>query len=132
MSRYTVLRASRTVNPAVIEAVTKEAGAVALSEADTPDEWAALMASEILVEDYAPPARVPAAVTPLQARKALRRAGLLVTVTSAVQAAGEEAQEEWDYAVEVRRDNARLVAIAAAAGMTEADIDDLFRLAATL
>lgn len=57
MSRYTVLRANRTVNPAVIEAVTKEAGAVALSEADTPDEWAALMASGLDIAPYAPQLR---------------------------------------------------------------------------
>jgi len=75
---------------------------------------------------------VPKAVSPLQARKALRQAGMMSTITAALSAADEETREAWEYATEIRRDNVLLSAVAAGAGMTDEQIDDLFRLAATL
>jgi hypothetical protein len=75
---------------------------------------------------------VPESVTPLQARKALRSAGLLPQVQEAIAAAGEEAQEEWDFALEVRRDHALLNSIAADLGLDSEGIDDLFRAAVLL
>src|SRR5690606_6788891 len=60
----------------------------------------------------APPPPVPASVTPLQARRALRQAGLLVTVEAQIATMGEEAVEAWEYAVAIDRDNPLLLAAA--------------------
>lgn len=75
---------------------------------------------------------VPRAVTPLQARKALRAAGLLAAVETAVDAAGEEIREAWDYALEVRRNDPMLNAVAVDLEMSAADLDALFIAAAAL
>jgi hypothetical protein len=78
----------------------------------------------------ASPAPVPETVTPLQARRALRAAGLLATVEALMASAPEEAREAWEYAVEIRRDDATLAALAAQIGLTAPQLDDLFRDAA--
>jgi hypothetical protein len=75
---------------------------------------------------------VPESVTPLQARKALRAAGLLPQVLEAIAAAGEEARDEWEYALEVRRDNPLLISVATDLGLDGEGIDDLFRSAVLL
>ncbi|MBC9176757.1 hypothetical protein [Pseudoroseomonas ludipueritiae] len=79
------------------------------------------------VEAVPPP--VPMSLTPLQARRALRQAGLLAQIETAIAAEGEEAQEEWDYALEIRRDNSTLLTVAAKIGMSDSEIDALFRAA---
>lgn len=80
--------------------------------------------------DAKPP--VPASVTPLQMRKALRHLGLKATVDAYVATLDEEAAEEWEYALAIERGNATLQAAAAGLGMTEEQADDLFRLAASM
>ena len=80
--------------------------------------------------DDAPP--VPESVTPRQARLALLGAGLLDAVNAAVAAAGTQAQIDWDYALEIKRSNPLIASMAAGLGLTSAQIDDLFRTAATL
>jgi hypothetical protein len=77
------------------------------------------------------PPPVPAFVTPLQMRRALLQQGLLDDVEEFVQSADLEARMAWEYAVEIRRTDALIVHAASALGKTEAEIDDLFRLAAT-
>lgn len=77
-------------------------------------------------------ATVPFSVTPLQIRKALRQVGLKAAVDGYLATLPEEVAEEWEYALEVRRDNPTLLAAADALGMSEAQADDLFRLAASL
>ena len=71
-----------------------------------------------------------------QARLALLQAGKLADVTTAINAlpspAKEAAQIEWEYATEVRRDSALMQQLAAAIGLTEADLDALFTQAVTL
>ena len=74
---------------------------------------------------------VPKTVTPLQIRKALRQTGLKADVDAYVATLDEEEREEWVYCTVVRRDHAVLNAGAMALGKTSADLDDLFRLAAT-
>jgi hypothetical protein len=76
------------------------------------------------------PDPVPASVSPRQARTALRAAGLLSAVNAAVAAAGEQAQIDWDYALEVRRDNPLIASMAAGLNLTSEQVDDLFRAAA--
>ena len=79
-----------------------------------------------------PPEPVPVAVTPLQARRALRAAGLLDAVGVVIAGAAVEEQETWEYAILIPRNDATLNQIADALGMTQAQIDELFIAAATL
>lgn len=82
-----------------------------------------------------PPAAKPAApeiVSARQARLALLRAGLLDAVETAVAGMSAEVRLTWEYAVEIRRDDPLLVNLATMLGLTEAQIDDLFLLAASL
>ena len=99
----------------------------------TPEEFATLNAQW----HPATPAAVPVSVTPRQAKLALLSAGLLDAVEAAIEAIADPAtkrvaQIEWEYAQEVRRDWPLLNQVAAGMGMTDAQIDDLFNLAATL
>lgn len=84
----------------------------------------------------APPVVVPQSVTMRQARLALHAAGLLAGVDAAIASMQEPAKTaaaiEWEYASEVERNAGLVPAMAAALGMSEADIDDLFITAATL
>lgn len=72
---------------------------------------------------------VPSSVTPIQMRKALRLSGLKASVDAALSQADETVQEEWEYATEVLRTDANLIAVAYSIGKTDADIDALFVLA---
>lgn len=79
----------------------------------------------------APPV-VPASVSPRQARLALLRAGLLDQVEAAIKAGTKQAQIEWEFGLEVRRDHEWLAAVAGQLGLSDAQVDDLFRAAAAL
>ncbi len=78
------------------------------------------------------PAAVPEHVTMAQARLALLQSGLLSQVEAAVVAAGEAAKIQWEYSTVVRRNSDLVLALSAGLGLTSAQLDDLFRLAATL
>jgi hypothetical protein len=81
------------------------------------------------------PQPVPAEVTMRQARLALLEAGKLGAVASAIAALASPAKEaagiEWEYSNSVQRRNGFVEQLAPALGMTGADIDALFILAAT-
>jgi len=79
----------------------------------------------------APPA-VPSSITPLQARKALRAAGLKTQVDALLAAAPEEVREEWEYATAVERNHPTLLSLAAALPLTEQQLDELFIAAGAL
>ena len=82
---------------------------------------------------WAPPVvtlPVPAAITPLQARRALRAAGLLDAVNAWIATQPDDAQEAWEYCVEVRRDDELIAGAHAALGLTAVQVDALFRSAA--
>ena len=79
-----------------------------------------------------PPPQVPVAVAMRQARQVLLAIGKLDVVDAAIAQAGRQAQIDWEYAHEVRRDAALVVGIGAALGLTEAEIDALFIHASTL
>jgi hypothetical protein len=84
---------------------------------------------------WAPPVvilPVTAAITPLQARRALRAAGLLDAVNAWIATQNDDAQEAWEYCVEVRRDDALIAGAQAALGFTAAQVDALFCAGATL
>lgn len=78
------------------------------------------------------PVPVPAHITPLQARKALREAGYKAAVDQYVAGLSEAEQEEWEYATAIYRDNPIIAAGATALGLTDDQVDDLFRLGDTL
>lgn len=82
------------------------------------------------------PLPVPAVVTMRQARLALLQFGLLAQVNTAVAnmpgTQGDAARIEWEFSSTVERNRPLVQALGAALGMTDAQLDDLFRLAATL
>lgn len=86
--------------------------------------------------DAAAPASVPSMVTMRQARLALLGAGLLANVDAAIDAMSEPtksaARIEWDYSSAVQRHNGFVSQLGPALGLSEAQIDALFRVAATL
>lgn len=83
-----------------------------------------------------PPEPVPTEVTMRQARLALLGAGLLTNVDAAINAMPEPAKSaariEWDYSSAVQRHNGFVAQLGPALGLTDAQIDDLFRAASKL
>lgn len=79
---------------------------------------------------------VPTVVTMRQARLALLQVGLLSQVNTAVAnmpgAAGDTARIEWEFSSTVERNRPLVQSLIGALGLTESQLDDLFRLAATL
>ncbi|MCK1742170.1 hypothetical protein IVA80_15200 [Bradyrhizobium sp. 139] len=86
----------------------------------------------VIVGYEASPSIVPQSVTPRQARLALLGAGLLDQVESTVTAAGGATYITWGYATEFLRSDPLIVQIGASLGLTDQQIDDLFRTASTL
>ena len=86
--------------------------------------------------DAATIAAARAAIKPVTRRQmltALHRAGLLATIKGAVAASGDvELQIAFDESQEFQRDNPFLATMAAALGKTDAEVDAIFALAATL
>lgn len=79
-----------------------------------------------------PVAPVPDPVTTRQAKLALFAAGMLDAADAALAQAGKAAQIEWEYAVTFERSNPLIAQVGGALGLTEEQIDDLFRAAAAL
>ncbi|WP_127076141.1 hypothetical protein [Rhodomicrobium lacus] len=77
------------------------------------------------------PEPVPSSVTPLQLVRALRQAGLKEAFDEAL-AANSEASEDFALAREIERDDPMVATIATALGKSAVEVDDIFRLAATL
>lgn len=94
--------------------------------------WGLVEAPEPVAPVTPAPPVVPASVSPRQARLALLRAGLLEQVETAVKAGSKQAQIEWEFGLEIRRDHEWLAIIAAQIGLSDAQVDDLFRSAAAL
>ena len=84
----------------------------------------------------ASPAAIPTVVTMRQARLAMLDAGILTSVSDALAAmtgiAGEAARIEWEYAAEMKRDHPLVASLSAALGLTSAQLDELFTVAAGL
>lgn len=82
------------------------------------------------VEDVAD---VPAQIALWQARAVLERRGLLAAANSAVTLAGDEVlRAVWEYGNVISRSSPGLAALANALGLSGADVDELFREAASL
>jgi hypothetical protein len=75
------------------------------------------------------PVVVPAEVSPIKARRALRAVGILPVVEAALAQAGPQAQETWEYAITIPRNEPMLLSIAGQLGMTSAELDAIFILA---
>ena len=76
-------------------------------------------------------AKIPAAVTPRQYRRALIQTGLLDTVNAFIATQPIEVKTDWEYATEIRRDYPGWDMFAAAVGKTPTDVDNIFMLAAS-
>ena len=90
-------------------------------------DWETLWADEMRARNP-----VPQQVTMRQARLELLKRGLLDDVEAVITAAGREAQIQWEYASVVERSNPVIAIVQQQQGMTDAQIDDLFREAAKL
>ena len=99
-----------------------------LSEGNTPEPE--FTETELLqqIEDAK-----PKVVTMRQARLALLQSELLTAVETAIVNGTDEAMKiEWEYATDVRRDWASLIALTETLGMTAEQLDELFILAGSL
>lgn len=97
------------------------------------DEYLEWVAAGNLAEGHtSPPALVPDVVSMRQTRLALHAAGHLATVNAAVSVMPMEAQIEWEYATEVRRDNGLTAVLAGLLSLDDTALDSLFTVAAQL
>jgi hypothetical protein len=115
----------------VAAALTDNRGEVLVSQVDAPEAWEALHLLTTPTAYVEPVAPVPETITPLQARKAIRAAGLKPVVDQYVASLSEEQREEWEYCIEVRRHNGLVSEALTLLGYSEAQKDDIFRLGAT-
>jgi hypothetical protein len=76
-----------------------------------------------------PPA--PRSVMPFQASRALLQFGMLDTVEAAVAAANRETQLAWNKATTIERNSPFVASMSATLGLSDAQLDDLFILAAS-
>lgn len=74
----------------------------------------------------------PTDVSPLQMRRALRATGLKDGIVAFVATQDDETREAWEYATVIQFDNPLIALAAAAMDKNESDVEELFRLAATL
>jgi hypothetical protein len=92
---------------------------------DPRDGW------QLVNGSWAPFTLIPQRVTPLQAKRALDKAGSLAQVKSAVAAADIATQLAWESASSFDRNSPFILNMAAGLGWTSAQIDALFISAAT-
>jgi hypothetical protein len=83
-----------------------------------------------VTNSYAPP--VPASVTRRQFKQGLTRIGLRAAAEAAIAAADQDTKDWYADSLNFERSNPVMNSMAVALGKTPADIDNLFRLAATL
>jgi hypothetical protein len=67
-----------------------------------------------------------AVLTPRQIRLVLNAANLRATVEAAVAASSQDVKDMWEFSLEYRRDDAILNAMAAAIGISDAQLDAMF------
>lgn len=94
-----------------------------------------LVASGLSIAAYVPPApSVPEMVTNYQARAALLQAGLFVTVDAMVKAMEptQPAFQAWEFANNFYRNSEFINTLGAGLGLSSAEIDSLFILAASI
>jgi hypothetical protein len=82
------------------------------------------------VPEARPP--VPSSIPAWKGKTALREAGLMDAVEAAIGAAGGRVQDAWASASEWSRDSEFLLALAGELGLSQAQVDQMFREAATI
>jgi len=85
-----------------------------------------------LISEYEIPDPVPQVVSARQIKLAMLDADLLDEVEAFAAQQDRAVQISWEYAVEFQRQDPMLVAMAGAFGLTDEQVDDLFRAAALL
>ena len=75
---------------------------------------------------------VPASVSRFQARAALQLAGLLDDAEAAIAQAHPLSRIAWEHANVYRRDSPTVISIGQQLGLSEADMDELFKTAASI
>ena len=78
------------------------------------------------------PPGVPESVSPRQIRQALTRGGLRANVEAAIAAADQDTKDWYEFATEFQRSNEHVIAMGTALGVSSDDLDNLWRLAASL
>lgn len=97
-----------------------------------------LYSNGVFTKPPAPPAPVPTEVSNAQAREALIRSGIpIASVNAALAAIADSVEREiavtqWEYRSTIRRDAELVTSMAGAMNLTSVQVDDMFRLAATL
>ena len=71
-------------------------------------------------------------ITPRQFRLALNATGMRANIEAYVAAGSQDMKDTWEFATTIERNDPIIAAGAAELDLTEAQIDDLFSLAATL
>jgi hypothetical protein len=106
--------------------------AAALWTAEAVAEWQEGRPAVPTAEEALAAERAQMQCSRMQARLALHAAGLLATVEAAVAAADVPVQIAWADAVIFQRMSPTIAALQGAVGLTDAQVDELFRTAATL
>lgn len=133
MRRAIWVNAERTIGNLVDE----EAGSVTVIEPGS-SEWSEFLALDPQpfvappVPDQLEAERSTMVASRFQTRAALLMAGLLSEVESQIAQAEPIVQLAWADAVEFRRDSPTLAALAKVLGLTDLQVDDLFRQAMTI
>lgn len=92
----------------------------------------AIIDGNIEIIEPVPVVNVPSIVSMRQARLALLQFGVLAQVNTALANGTDADKITWEYATEVRREDALVANMATALGLSSADLDSLFTLAASL
>ena len=71
-------------------------------------------------------------VSPRQIRQALTRANLRTTVEAAIAAGDQDTKDWWEFATQFERQHPMVVAMGKSLKQTDAQLDQLWQLAATL
>lgn len=98
-------------------------------------EGASECTSDEVWQEEQPAVAVPNSITtvsPRQIRMALTRAGLRDQVEAAVAAGDQDLKDWYEFSITFERTNAQVAAMGQALGQTEAQLDALWQLAATL
>lgn len=127
MNILSAVFANRDHSAAIL--MTEEAAAVAISAADTPDEWAKVLASGVQIAAFEPSAQ-DITVDMWKARAALDHAGLLAQADAAVDASGDPVlKSAWHYSPMLSMSSSGVAKIADAIGISGQQVRDLFAAA---
>lgn len=109
--------------------VAERDAALEALEAQRIDMQAEINRLTALVPPEEDPNGIPSVITCVQGRLALLQAGLLDAVESSIKSATREVQIFWEFATEWHRSNAVLISLGTTLGLSEPQVDDLFRIA---